>query len=145
MKYVCNLLTSHGLCYWRTVRSFLTHKGILWKNEIFLIHNGMTVDGEREVSETWNQACINIAEYISRGKLVENLSMFSNTGKNISAWSKHFHTCFCLFFLCHTSLYFWKGHWALGYIYSLFWDFPHISYLAHIALNCSARHASTHL
>ena len=80
----------------------------------------MTVDGEREVSETWNQAFINIVEYISDGKLVENLSMFSNTGKNISARPKYFDTCFCLFFLCYTSLYFSKGHCALGYIYSLF-------------------------
>ena len=100
MKYVCNLFRSQELCYWRTVRPFLTHRGILWNNEISLIHNGMTEDGEREVSETWNQAFINIVEYISGGKLVENLSMFSNTGKNISARLKYFDTCFdtCLFF-----------------------------------------------
>ena len=37
--------------FWRTVRPFLTSKGILINNEISLIHNGKTIDDESRLQE----------------------------------------------------------------------------------------------
>ena len=49
--------------FWRTVRPFLTHKGVLIDNEISLIHNGKTRDNEKQVAKTSNHAYINIVEH----------------------------------------------------------------------------------
>ena len=54
--------------FWRTVRSFLTNKGILIDNEISLIHNDKTIRDEKEVAETLNQAHINILEHTTGKK-----------------------------------------------------------------------------
>ena len=50
--------------FWRTVRPFLTNKGILISDEISLIHNGKTIDNEKQVAETLNHAYINILEHL---------------------------------------------------------------------------------
>ena len=49
--------------FWRTVRPFLTNKGVLIDNEISLIHNGKTIDDEEQIAETLNHAYINIVEH----------------------------------------------------------------------------------
>ena len=49
--------------FWRTVRPFLTNKGVLIDNEISLTHNGKTIDDEEQIAETLNHAYINIVEY----------------------------------------------------------------------------------
>ena len=54
--------------FWRTVRPFLTNKGILINNEIFLIHNGKTIDDEKQVAETLNRDYINILEHTTGNK-----------------------------------------------------------------------------
>ena len=54
--------------FWRTVRSFLTNKGILIDNEISLIHNDKTIRDEKEAAETLNQAHINILEHTTGKK-----------------------------------------------------------------------------
>ena len=48
--------------FWRTVRPFLTNKGVLIDNEISLIHNGKTIDDEEQIAETLNHAYVNIVE-----------------------------------------------------------------------------------
>ena len=48
---------------WRTVRLFLTNKGILIDNETSLIHNRKTIDDEKQVAETLNHAYIKILEH----------------------------------------------------------------------------------
>ena len=54
--------------FWRTIRPFLTNKGILIDNEISVIHNGKTIDDEKQVAETLNHAYINIVEHTSGNK-----------------------------------------------------------------------------
>ena len=56
--------------FWRTVRPFLTNKGILIDNEISLIHNGKTIDHEKQVAETLNHVYINILEHTTGNKPV---------------------------------------------------------------------------
>ena len=50
--------------FWRTVRPFLTNKGMLIDDKISLTHNGKTIDHEKQVVETLNHAYINILEHM---------------------------------------------------------------------------------
>ena len=52
----------------RTVRLFLANRGILIDNGIFLIHNGQTIDDEKQVAETLSHAYINILEHTTGNK-----------------------------------------------------------------------------
>ena len=54
--------------FWRTVRPFITNKGILIDNEISFIHNRKTIDDEKQVAETLNHAYINILEHATGNK-----------------------------------------------------------------------------
>ena len=48
--------------FWRTVRLFLANRGIT------KIHNGKTIDDEKEVAETLSHAYINILEHATGNK-----------------------------------------------------------------------------
>ena len=50
--------------FWRTVRPFLTNKGMLIDDKISLTHNGKTIDHEKQLVETLNHAYINILEHM---------------------------------------------------------------------------------
>ena len=54
--------------FWRTVRPFLTNKEVLIDNEISLMHNGKTIDDEKQVVETLTHAYINIVEHTAGNK-----------------------------------------------------------------------------
>ena len=55
------------------MRPFLTNKVILTDNEISLIHNGKTIDDEKQVAETLNHAYINILEHSTGNKPISVL------------------------------------------------------------------------
>ena len=55
------------------MRPFLTNKVILIDNEISLIHNGKTIDDEKQVAETLNHAYINILEHSTGNKPISVL------------------------------------------------------------------------
>ena len=59
--------------FWRAVRPFLTNKGILIDNEISLIHDGKTIDDEKQAVETLNHANINIVEHTAGDKSISVL------------------------------------------------------------------------
>ena len=59
--------------FWHTVRPFITNKRILIDNEISLIHNGKTIDDEKQVAETLNYAYINILEHTACNKPISVL------------------------------------------------------------------------
>ena len=64
--YIENITKSRVMSnktFWRTARPFLTNKGVLIDNKISLIHNGKTIDDEKEVAETLSHAFINIVEH----------------------------------------------------------------------------------
>ena len=50
------------------MRLFLSNKGILTDNEIYLIHNVKTTDDEKQVAETLNHSYINIPEHTTGNK-----------------------------------------------------------------------------
>ena len=54
--------------FWRTVRPFLTNKGILMDNEISLIHNSKTIYDEKQIAKTINHAYYNILEHTTGNK-----------------------------------------------------------------------------
>ena len=54
--------------FWRTVRSFLTNKGILMDNEISLIHNGKTIYDEKQIAKAINHAYNNILGHTTGNK-----------------------------------------------------------------------------
>ena len=54
--------------FWDSVRLFLTNKGILIDDKISLMHNGKTIDDEKQVGETLNHANINTVEHILGNK-----------------------------------------------------------------------------
>ena len=54
--------------FWRTVRPFLTNKAILIDNKISFIHNGKTIDDEKQVAEMLNHAYINTLEHTMGNK-----------------------------------------------------------------------------
>ena len=54
--------------FWRTVRPFLTNKGILMDNEISLIHNGKTIYDEKQTAKAINRAYNNILEHTTGNK-----------------------------------------------------------------------------
>ena len=58
--------------FWRTVRPFLTNKGVLIDNEISLIQNGKTIDDEKQVAETLNHLIL----ILSNTLLVLTLPVF---------------------------------------------------------------------
>ena len=53
--------------FWRTVRPFLTNKGILMDNEISLIRNGKTIYDEKQIAKVINHA-YNILEHTTGNK-----------------------------------------------------------------------------
>ena len=52
----------------RTVRPFLTNKGILMDNETYLIHNGRTIHDEKRIAKTINHTYNNILEHTAGNK-----------------------------------------------------------------------------
>ena len=54
--------------FWRTVRPFLTNKGILMDNEISLIHDGKTIYDEKQIAKAINHAYNNILGHITGNK-----------------------------------------------------------------------------
>ena len=69
--YIDNITVSGVMSnktFWRTIRPFLTNKGILIGSEISVIHNGKTIDDEKQVAETLNHAYINIVEHTTGNK-----------------------------------------------------------------------------
>ena len=54
--------------FWRTVRPFLTNKGILMDNEISLIHNSKTIYDEKQIAKAINHVYNNILEHTTGNK-----------------------------------------------------------------------------
>ena len=52
----------------RTVRPFLTNKGILMDKETYLIHNGKTIHDEKQIAKTINHTYNNILEHTAGNK-----------------------------------------------------------------------------
>ena len=68
----------------RTVRPFLTNKGILMDSETSLIHNGKTIHDEKQIAKTINHTYNNVLEHTAETSLPVFLMIQSERGERLS-------------------------------------------------------------